>query len=402
MTPLPPVAAIRAETTQHEQTFVRLLEHVVNLDSPSSDAVLVNRVADAYQELLVERDWTVDRLELPETEDGFQAGDALVARLRGVRPDAPRILLVSHMDTVYEAGTAAERPFRIDDGRAIGPGVADDKCGFLAGLLAVDALRDAGFEGWSEIVFLLTPDEEAGSPASDPLIAEVAATADVALCLEAARENGDIVCARKGAADLIVDIQGRAAHAGVEPERGHSAAVHAAHLALALEQVNGLREGVTCNVGVIRAGTLPNVVAERARILADLRAWSQDDLDMALGRIEEIVAEPHVDGVTATLTLGPVFPPMEPTAPVERMVAWAKEIAGTLEIELDATATGGAADGSRTSAAGLPTLDGLAPIGGDDHSPDEWLDLSSVVPRLTLLAALIARIATDDPTRPSI
>ena len=176
------------------------------------------------------------------------------------------------MDTVFDAGTVGERPFTVRDGRAFGPGVDDMKGGLLGGIYALRG--DQGRDRWigairlaavRTLTFVANPDEEIGSPSSLPVIREYAETADVAFVLESARENGDIVSARKGIADFVMRIEGRAAHAGVEPERGRSAIVEAAHKTLALTALNGRWPGVTVNVGVMRGGTRPNIVAECGR-----------------------------------------------------------------------------------------------------------------------------------------
>ena len=295
------------------------------------------------------------------------------------------------MDTVFEPGTAAERPFRVNGDRATGPGVSDMKGGLLAGLHALAALH--AIDRRPSVTFVANPDEEIGSPFSTPHIRGLVAEHDAALVLECARANGDIVSARKGIADYEVTITGRAAHAGVEPEKGRSAIVEAARQVLALHALNGRWSSVTLNAGVIEGGTRPNVVAAACRLELDVRAASASEFDLAVAEVREIVTRPTLEGVSAELRQAAFHPPMERTAGNARIAELAIAIAGEMGFELHETLTGGASDANTTTAAGLPSLDGLGPIGGDDHSADEWLDLSSVVPRTTLLAALIDRVA---------
>jgi glutamate carboxypeptidase len=212
------------------------------------------------------------------------------------------------------------------------------------------------------------------------------------LVLECARANGDIVSARKGVADYELELVGRAAHAGVEPEKGRSAILEAAHQVLALHALNGRWPTVTVNAGVIHGGTRPNVVAERCDVAVDLRAASADAFEAAAAEIELLARSPSVDGVTINLRRSAGHQPMEKTPASAGLVALAVALAAELGFELHDAATGGASDANTTAALGLPTLDGLGPIGGDDHSVDEWLDLASVVPRTTLLAGLMDRI----------
>jgi glutamate carboxypeptidase len=367
--------------------FVAELESLVNIDCGSYTPAGVNLVADAVAGSLVELGASVERI--PHRPD---AGERLLGDLViGRRDDqGPRILLIGHMDTVFEEGTALARPFRVDGGRALGPGASDMKGGLLAGLHALAALDAIGLR--PAITFVANPDEEIGSPFSGPHIRRLAAEHDAALVLEGARANGDIVSARKGIADLEVTLAGRAAHAGIEPEKGRSAILEAAHKVIALEKLNGRWPSVTLNTGVIRGGTRPNVVAERCSLEVDLRAAIVSEFEAASAEVERIASDTTVDGVQATIRRIASHPPMEKTPSIARLADLARDIASELGFALHDTATGGASDANTTAAAGLPTLDGLGPVGGDDHSADEWLDLESVVPRMTLLAALMTRI----------
>jgi glutamate carboxypeptidase len=367
--------------------YLAELEALVNVDCGSYTPAGVNRVADAVEGSLRELGATIERIPHPAPDGAPRLGDLVLGRLEG---EGPRILLIGHMDTVFEEGTAAARPFRLEDGRALGPGTSDMKGGLLAGLHALAALGAIGLR--PAVTFVANPDEEIGSPFSGPHIRRLAAEHDAALVLEGARANGDIVSARKGIADLEITFVGRGAHAGVEPEKGRSAILEAAHKVVALHDLNGRWPSVTLNTGVIQGGTRPNVVAERCRLEVDLRATTLAEFEAASAELERIVARATVDGVSAQVRRVAAHQPMEKTAPIGRLADLACSIAAEIGFELRDTATGGASDANTTASAGLPTLDGLGPIGGDDHSADEWLDLTSVVPRTTLLATLITRI----------
>jgi glutamate carboxypeptidase len=264
------------------------------------------------------------------------------------------------------------------------------KGGLLSGLHALAALQASGMR--PSVTFVANPDEEIGSIFSKRHIQRLAPAHDATLVLECARANGDIVSARKGIADLEISFNGRAAHAGVEPEKGRSAILAAAHQVIALHQLNGRWPTVTVNAGVIEGGTRPNVVAAACRLQVDLRAANQGAFDQARAEVERLIAASPIDGVGAELRQLAMHPPFEKTPATGRMAELAIAIAGDLGFALTDAATGGASDANTTAALGVPTLDGLGPVGGDDHSADEWLDLSSVAPRMTLLAQLIARI----------
>ena len=381
------LSALQAAVTDRFARYLDELEQLVNLDCGSYTPGGVNRVADLVTANLAELGASVTRTPHEPGPDERQLGDLVVGRIPGERP---RLLLIGHMDTVFPEGTAAARPFRTDGDRALGPGVSDMKGGLLAGLYAVAALQAIGQR--PKVTFVANPDEEIGSPFSGPHIRALAAEHDAALVLECARANGDIVSARKGIADYEITLTGRAAHAGVEPEKGRSAILEAARQVIALHALNGRWPSVTVNAGVIAGGTRPNVVAEACRIELDLRAATATAFEEAAAEVRRIVTDPTTEGVTAELREVARHLPMELTPAASRLAALATEIGGELGFAVRDAATGGASDANTTSAAGLPTLDGLGPIGGDDHSVDEWLDLGSVVPRTTLVAGLMARI----------
>ena len=386
----PDLPAIRKLAEDCYDSYLADLRVLVNLDCGTYIPSGVNRVADLMQERFAARGWSTERFPHQPQGDEPRLGDVLVATRRGAHEDGRRILLVGHMDTVFPEGTAAERPFRIDGSTAYGPGVSDMKGGLLGGLYAMNVLQDAGFTAFGSVTYVCNPDEEIGSPFSGPLILERAKNVDACFVLEGARENGDIVSARKGVTDFRIVIRGRAAHAGVEPERGRSAALQAAHTIVALHDLNGKWPGVTVNVGVVQGGTRPNVVAERCELQVDLRAPTRASFGEAVEALRMVATLQAVPDTEVEVTPMSGFPPMEKTDATARLVEQAKRIAGELGFEVNDAATGGASDANPVAGSGIPTLDGLGPIGGADHSPGEWLDLESVVPRIALLAGLIA------------
>ncbi len=411
------LAELRALVDREYDNYLDDLRTLVNIDCGSYTKAGVDRVGR----------WTGRFLERLGARVEYQRdqrlGDVVVGVFDG-RPEGPRLLLVGHMDTVFDAGTVDVRPFRTGDGRAYGPGVIDMKAGLLAGLYALLVLRaaaeqstaihaDGAGEGgprrqagaeapwmpFQRVVFVANPDEEIGSPISTPVIQLHARESDVALVLECARANGDIVSARKGVLDLSVTLRGRAAHAGVEPEKGRSAVLEAAHKTIALHELAGRWPGLTCNVGVIRGGTRPNVVAEDALLEVDIRALTRASMEAADAEVRAICERTTVPGVTSTVEERARHWPMERSAAAAHLVAQATALAGRLGFGLADTATGGASDANTTAGLGVPTLDGLGPVGGNGHSADEYLELSSIVPRVTLLAALLLAIARDDALR---
>jgi len=283
------VTELRETAASRYDDFVAALRGMVNVDCGSYTPEGVNAIADLCQERFERGGWRVERRRHEPAEGEPQLGDLVIGRLEG--PGGPRVLMIGHTDTVFDPGTVAERPFRIEGDRALGPGVSDMKGGLLTGFFAVEVLQEAGFDGFGSVTYVCNPDEEIGSPWSRSFIREEAARADVCFVLEGARENGDIVSSRKGVSDYRIRITGRAAHAGVEPERGRSAVLEAAHKTIALHALNGRWPGVTVNVGVVNGGTRTNVVAERCTLEVDVRSPQEATLRAAEEEVERIARE---------------------------------------------------------------------------------------------------------------
>jgi len=366
--------------------FIDDLRLLVDVDCGTANKAGVDAVGGLFRERL--RTAGFELTEFPLTE----YGDCCLATLRGT--GQARILLIGHLDTVYPDGTAAARPMRSEGRRIIGPGVSDMKSGLLAGLYAVRGLQHVGFNDFGRIDFFVNSEEEVGSPVSQKLYRPAARQADAALVLEAARANGDIVSARKGGGVYHLTVRGRQAHAGVEPEKGANAIVELAGCIQELTALNGLHPGTTVNVGVIEGGTQSNVVPDRATAEVDVR-FSTAAAGQALDRaIHRVGSAPKVPGTRVEVSGGIEKGPMEKTPAVAYLVELAQGVAAQIGVAFNDVQTGGNSDGNHMAEQGLPVLDGLGPIGGDDHSPTEFLDADSIVPRTALLAGLIASIAT--------
>lgn len=364
--------------------FLEDLRLLSGIDCGTASKAGVDRVGAWVQARCRANDWAV-RVHPSDT-----VGDLVEATVPGA--GAGRLLLLAHMDTVYPDGIAAARPLRVEGDRILGPGTADMKAGLLAGIYAMEALCALDRRPFGQVTLLFTSDEETGSAESRPLIEAAARRCDAALVLEAARASGAIVAARKGVTEYTFTVQGRAAHAGVEPEKGRNALLAMAHLIVALQGLNGQIPDVTVNAGVARGGTRVNVVPESATLEVEARAFDPDGLARIDERIRALAATSPVPDTVIALAARAGFPPMPRTAATERLASMARAIAEVLGFGLEAVSTGGASDASLVAGVGIPVLDGLGPIGGDDHSSREWVSLASIVPRTTLLGALIARI----------
>jgi len=377
---------ILAYLHEHRDEYLTDLRTLTAIDSGTLHKPGVDAVQSWLQARLQAMGFAVERL--PQA----RLGDNLRVRRSGA--GGKRILLLGHADTVFPVGTAAARPMRNEDGVILGPGVCDMKGGLLTGLYAIRALDAAGFRNYGAIHFLVVSDEEIHDRGSLPTLRQTARDSDVAFTLEAVRANGDIVTARKTAVWGTVHVQGKAAHAGVEPEKGRSAILALMRHLVEIDKLNGFRPGVTINIGRIAGGVQPNVVAEEAHAELDLRAWRNADIPDLLDAIRMQLARSVLDSATATfdVKLDGAMPAMERTPAVAALEAVTQRIAAELGFAVKGASTGGASDASFVAAEGVPVLDGLGPIGGLDHSPDEYIELESIVPRTALLALLMAEV----------
>jgi glutamate carboxypeptidase len=280
---------------------------------------------------------------------------------------------------------------RFEGDKILGPGVCDMKGGLLVGMYALRALQHAGFDDYEELVFFFNTDEEVGSPVSRVQSAALAQDMDAVFVLESARMNGDVVTARKGSGEFTLRVRGKAAHAGVEPEKGANAVVELAHQITELSRLNGLAPGVTVSPGVIGGGTRSNVVPAEAWLKVDVRAVDPAGQQAIAQAVAEVARHVAVPKCKVEVSGGFNYPPLARTPAVAYLAGLAQQTARDLGFEVGEAATGGGSDANVVAPLGVPVLDGLGPVGGLDHSPDEYIEASSFAPRAALLAGLIER-----------
>lgn len=357
---------------------------LIGTESPSSDLAAVVRSAEAVR-MLVDRQLDISA-EVVEREG--------VAHVR-YRPASPRVMLLAHHDTVWPLGTLDAIPFGVHDDTMRGPGCLDMKVGLVQAVHALAILRNQlGDDGLGAVELLVTGDEECGSTTSRSLIEADARGMLAALVLEAAADGGALKVARKGAAVYRLDVVGRAAHAGLDPEAGVNAGLELAHQALAVERLGDPASQTTVTPTMMTAGTTANTVPAHASLHIDVRTWStgeQERVDRDLRLLEPVLpgAELLIDGA-------PGRPPFERTASEDLFRRWnlAAERCGYDEV--GGVAVGGASDGNFTAGIGLPTLDGLGAVGGGAHAADEHVEVSRIPARTAVLATLIADLLGAD------
>jgi glutamate carboxypeptidase len=298
-----------------------------------------------------------------------------------------RVALLCHHDTVLPLGTAAERPLRRHGDRLLGPGTADMKGGLAVAVHAARVLA-AGERPFARLELVSVPDEEVRS---EPIATQARlAGFDAVLCMECGRPGGAVVAARKGGRWLDMVARGRSAHAGSEPEHGRNAVLALARELPRIAALDRARDGLTLHVTRMRGGDVLNSIPGEARATIDMRAWHDADLDWAEGRL--LRCDQH-RGITFTADEERLAtPPLERTPAVAALAAQAAAIGAALGSPVPETSTGGVSDGCWTAGAGLPTLDGLGPVGALDHSPDEYIEIASLAPRSGLVAGLVAAV----------
>ena len=384
-------AKVLAAAQAARSTQLQLLEQVVNVDSGTGDVEGGRKVAGMLAPRLKALGMTVE--SVPAEEPGLAENTVATLIGRG----KTRILMIGHIDTVFEPGTAQRRPFRTDDTRAYGPGVADEKGGVIEGVYALQILHDLAFTNFANIVFLMETSEERGSPGTRALIGRLLKDADVELNLEPGDVPDTLTVWRKGADTFRIDVKGRAAHAGVAPQDGRSAALELIHQLSGLEVFPKSGDGLTVNLTVMQAGTRANIIPEDASAQVNVRVRDKADFD----RVEQVLrrnAETTVIPDTkVTISGGEGFPPLPNNPATDKLAARAQRIYAGIGRTLAAGGNGGASESALAADVGVPALDGLGPVGGGFHSDQEFLELDTVTSRLYLLTMLLMDLGKSRP-----
>jgi glutamate carboxypeptidase len=378
---LPLFKWLRAE----EARMTRLLGRFVRAESPSFDKAAVDRFGAIVAAECRKRGGKVTVLRQEKR------GNHIRAEWRPPgKTDEGQILVLGHLDTVYEAGTLARTPFRISRGRAYGPGVFDMKAGIVIALFAIDALAAAKVAPRKRIVFLWTSDEEIGSGTSRALIEREARRSDAVLVLEPALgPSGCVKTARKGVGEIEIVATGRAAHAGLNPEDGVNAIEEIARQIARIVRWKQPSRGITVSAGLVEGGTRTNVVPEKARVVVDVRASRAGDMRALERKFRAL--RPILRGAKLQIRGGFNRPPLERRASAT-LYGTARLLASELGVTLGEASVGGGSDGNFTAALGVPTLDGLGAVGVGAHSPGEKILIRAMPERAALLAGLLHTI----------
>ena len=376
----------RFQTRQADiESFIRAL---VEVESPSGDEDGSRAVVD----LLVDAARSVACVDAVERVDVPGYGQHLVVKAFGGESNAGQILIVGHTDTVHSRGSLAQRPWRRDGDHAFGPGVFDMKANCALVIEVLRTLCELNVKPQSGVTIVLTCDEEVGSASGWPLIERVAKAQDTrcAFVLEPPAPGGRVKTGRKGTGIYAIKVEGKAAHAGLEPEKGASAILELARQTERLHALNSSGSGITLNVGVVRGGTRSNVVAEQAEGEIDVRFATEAEsreIDRILSTLQP------VDDRTKVFVSGGINrPPLERTPAVIELFEKARSVSAFLDFELGEAQVGGASDGNFIAALGIPVLDGLGVSGDGAHAVHEHIEVNDIARRGALITGLLLSV----------
>lgn len=373
---------LRAYFDARSEDMVAELRRLVEIESPSRDKMAVDALGAAIAERARALGATVT------LDRQAERGDHVIARW-GESATRKQALILCHMDTIWSLGTLAERPVRIEDGRFYGPGSHDMKAGIAVTLAAMQALRAWGWQSQRPVTALFTSDEELGSQTSRTLIESQARRSDLALVLEPSLDDGSLKTSRKGTGGFVVTTTGVAAHAGGAHDEGINAIEELAHQILEIQGMTDYARGTTVNVGRVQGGQRTNVVPDQARAWVDLRVTTPQEGQRMLERLSSLKAK--LPGASVRVQGELSRPPMPRDDLMAQTFQRATAIATEVGLALTEGGTGGASDGNLVAALGIPTLDGLGPVGGGAHALHEHVIIRSLPERAALLAALLMR-----------
>lgn len=361
------------------QGYMRyLLEELVQIESPSTEKAAVDQLGRRVAEEIAALGGQIERV--PSTD----SGDKIVARW-GAGPGG--ILFLCHMDTVFDLGTTAGRPFREEGDKYFGPGVLDMKSGIVILLGAMRAMQKSSLWTARPLTALFTADEETGSLHSRETIEKEASQAAVVFCMEPALPDGALKTARKGTGKITLLAKGHSTHAGADHERGRNAIVELAHHVITAQALTDYPSGTTVNVGVIRGGTRTNVVPDRAEAWLDFRVAVPGEVERLQRWADQV--RPVIQGAEITVQLSVNRPPMPRDETMALAFEKAQRISREVGQDLKEGRTGGASDANFVAPLGVPVLDGLGAVGEGAHSDREFIFARSLIERAALLSALI-------------
>lgn len=369
------------------ENMLEMLKELVNIDSGSYDKHGIDQVGLYLKKLYENLGFQVEKYK---NED---KGNNLVLRHKEAKN--PNILILAHMDTVFSKGTAKKRPFSIEGDYAFGPGVIDMKASHVMLYFAICKLMKINDNSYKDIEIILNSDEEIGAETSRTIIEQKAKEKKYALVLEPARKDGSIVSSRRGVGAYTLEINGKAAHSGIEPEKGTSAIEALAYKIPKLHALSNQEQKINVNVGIIEGGSSINTIASEARAYIDVRINEVNQSTLIDEKIKDICGTIEIEGTQNSLSGGINRMPMVFTDDIAKLVSLIQNEAKKIGLNINHVSTGGGSDASLTAIMGVPTVDGLGPVGGEQHSENEYLVIKSLPERTCLFERILSRLSEN-------
>src|SRR5699024_1652992 len=369
------------------ENMLNMLEDLVNINSGSYDKEGIDQVGRYLKEIYEDIGFNVAEYS------NQNRGNNLV--LRHQESKEPEILILAHMDTVFEKGTTKIRPFSIEGNYAFGPGVIDMKASHVMLYFAICELIKKEDNSYKNIEIIFNSDEEIGAETSKSLIENRAQAKKYALVLEPARKNGSIVSSRRGVGDYTLEINGKAAHAGIAPDKGVSAIEALAYKIPKLHALSNKEQNINVNVGVIEGGSSTNTIASQTKAYIDVRISEINQSNWIDEKIKTICNEVELEGTYNSLIGGINRMPMVFTNEIQDMIYLIQDEGKKMNLHINHVSTGGGSDASLTASLGIPTVDGLGPVGGEQHSENEYLEINSLTERTWLFLRSLSRLSEN-------
>lgn len=385
--------AQRLDSARAEQAaYLQTLKQLVDVDTGTGQAPGLKSVS----QLLVQRLKALGA-EVRTQSASPSAGDNIVGTFKGT--GSRSFLLMVHYDTVFLPGTAAKRPFRVEGERAYGPGVADAKGGVAMILHALKLLQDERFDGFGTVTVLFNPDEETGSSGSKALIAELAREHDYVFSYEPP-DTDAVTVATNGINGLLLEVKGKSSHAGSAPEAGRNAAIELAHQLLQLKDLGDPSKGTTVNWTMLRAGDKRNIIPDSATAEADMRYSDPSESERVLADAQRLIRQPLIEGTETQVRLDKGRPPLAKNAGSQSLADTAQALYKQIDRRIEAIAMRFGTDAGYAYVPGSArpaVLETLGVVGAGLHAENEYIELSSIAPRLYLSVAMIRQLSTAAP-----
>ena len=378
----------KAKDAQTE--VLKNIETVVNIESPTGYEKGLTEMGNFMVQQLEELGANVETVPAKGSAVGFN----IIATLEGT--GTGNTLLLAHMDTVHKIGSVGERPFRLEDGKAYGPGISDDKGGLILGLQALKLIKEMNYTNYGKITYLINCDEEKGSFGSRDLIMETAKEHQYAIGLEPGIPGDEIMSWRKGIGYYVVEVKGQSAHAGIEPEKGRNAVMELAHQVLQLSKLGDATKMTSINFTIFQAGGVSNIIPDYAKAQADVRVLYPEEYNRLEKSMNEVAKNKLIPGTEVKVIATKGRPPFPKSPQSEAFADKFAAIYKELDLKLNIVGSGGGSDANYAASVGTAAVDGLGIVGGGDHTPQEYIEIESIPSRLYLLTKMLMDLGTSN------